>query len=103
LVSDALEQIAGSLVPKEDASAVREIHVGRGRLQIDPGHDSRPELSATITLLGGEGKNQPIETSQLERRDRILERLRSLGAQERQWRDEKAGPRPSGTQPAARG
>jgi hypothetical protein len=85
-VADALERLAQAVVPAATAASLNEIHVRRGRIQIDPAHDSRPELSATITILRADGANSPAAEVQ-HRVAEVTGRLRSLGAQERQWQE----------------
>jgi hypothetical protein len=75
-----------AVVPAATAASLNEIHVRRGRIQIDPAHDSRPELSATITILRADGANSPAADVQ-HRVAEVTGRLRSIGAQERQWQE----------------
>jgi hypothetical protein len=72
--------------PEEQSTA--GIQVGRGRLQVDPGHDARREMSAAITVLHSGDVNQPVGPAQRQRLAEIVERLRVLGIPERRWRDE---------------
>jgi hypothetical protein len=88
-VTDALERLARAVLP-DDARSSYEIHSDRGRVQIDPAHDSRPELSTTITILHGDGANRQPEAPENGRRDEVLKRLRALGVPEKHWPDDTA-------------
>jgi hypothetical protein len=83
-VEDALERLTSAIAPEE------VIHIGRGARQLGSGHPGQPEVSATVTVLhrDGGGANRPPDEAEHARFKEILDRLRTLGAQERHWHDE---------------
>jgi hypothetical protein len=60
--------------------------------QIGTAHDSRPEVTATVTVLHGDGggANRPLDADERRRLGEIVGRLRDFGAQEGHGRDEHA-------------
>jgi hypothetical protein len=86
-VEDALERLVHAIAPGEVT------HVGRGERQIGTAHDTRPEVSATVSVLhsDGGGANRPPDEAQQKRLAEIVGRLRDLGAQEGHWNEQRAG------------
>ena len=87
-VTQALERLAQVVSSNGAQSAPVEVHVGRDRVQIDPSHESRPELAATITIVPAGPANRPLDADRKERLAEIVRRLRELGVQEQRWRDD---------------
>jgi hypothetical protein len=82
-VEEALEKIASAVAETEIS------HVNRGTWQLGTGHGTRPEVTATVTVLHHDGgnDNRPRDAQEHERLEALLGRIRALGAQERHWRD----------------
>jgi hypothetical protein len=85
-VEDALEKIVSAVAESEVS------HVARGTWQMGTAHDTRPEVTATVTVLHHDGgnDNRPQDDKEQQRLEALLGRIRALGAQERHWRDEEA-------------
>jgi hypothetical protein len=82
-IEEALEKIASAVAETEIS------HVNRGTWQLGSGHGTRPEVTATVTVLHHDGgnDNRPRDAQEHERLEALLGRIRALGAQERHWRD----------------
>jgi hypothetical protein len=81
LVEDGLERLVNSIGLPD------VVHVGRGTRKFGSAHNGRPEMSATVTVLhrDGGGANRPADPEEQQRLGALVERLRSLGAQEGHW------------------
>jgi hypothetical protein len=88
-VEDALQRLVLALAAPGEVT-----HVGRGERQIGTAHDTRPEVSATVSVLhrDGRGANRPPDAEQQKRMKEIVGNLRELGAQESHWNERAAAP-----------
>lgn len=82
----ALHVIAGWIVPKEIRPSTYALEPYRQSLSYSPARGNRPDVTLTIKIIHREGYERPVDACELRCLHEMEERLRHLGAPERQWR-----------------
>jgi hypothetical protein len=81
----ALEAIVKFVLPKEPRDSIYDIEVHWGGLQYACQRGNRPEVSATIHVLHGDGADRPVDACEERCRHEIVGKLQALGACEGVW------------------
>lgn len=81
----ALEAIVAFVLPRGHHESVYEVHVQWGRLQYARRRGNRPEVTATIQILHGDGADRPVDPCEERCLNEIKGKLKELGATEGTW------------------
>lgn len=87
----ALREVAESIVPAGERPSISDIGPYRQALHYSPIRQDRPEVRLTITILHQKRIEDPIDPCQVRCLSEMKQRLKELGAQERQWIPRKEG------------
>jgi len=81
----ALEAIVAFVLPRGHHASVYEVHVQWGRLQYARRRGNRPEVTATIQVLHGDGAARAVDPCEEQCLHEITGTLKALGATEGTW------------------
>ncbi len=81
----ALRTIAEWILPEEKRPSTYEIGAFDQSLRYSPARHNRPDVTLRIRILHREGFESPVDSCEVRCLTEMQERLRELGAQERQW------------------
>jgi hypothetical protein len=81
----ALDDILDYVVPRERRDSIYELHLRRGAIQSDRRRWNRPEVSAAIRVVHGDGADRPVDACEDRCRREIIGKLKELGACEGVW------------------
>jgi hypothetical protein len=81
----ALEAVVAFVLPKGHRESIYDVHVRRGAIEYDRRRWNRPEVSATIRVLHGEGADRPLDPCEERCHQEIIGKLGNLGACEGTW------------------
>lgn len=91
-VYSALLSIADCVLPKEERPSRYEIEPYEQALRYSAVRGNRPDVTLSVKILHRKGFDQPVDQCEMRCLDEMKQRLRQLGACERQWSFRKASP-----------
>lgn len=81
----AMHAIADWILPKERRPSTYEIGAYDQALRYSTSRRNRPDVKLTIRIIHREGFEAPVDACEVRCLQEMQERLKELGAQERQW------------------
>lgn len=88
----ALLSIADSILPKDERPSRYEIGPYEQALRYSAVRGNRPDVTLSVRILHRRGFDQPVDQCEMRCLEEMKQRLRRLGACERQWSFRKASP-----------
>ena len=88
----ALLSIADSILPKEERPSRYETGAYEQILRYSAVRGNRPDVTLSVKILHRRGFDQPVDPCEMRCLEEMKQRLRQLGACERQWSMRKASP-----------
>ena len=91
-VYSALHSVADWILPKEERPSQYEIGPYEQALRYTAVRGSRPDVTLSVKVLHRRGFDQPVDQCEVRCLQEMKERLKQLGACERQWSFRKVAP-----------
>ena len=85
----ALRVIADWILPRDDRASKCEIESYNPSISYSPERGNRPDVTLTIRVLHRNGFERPVDGSEVPCLREMQQRLREIGACERQWNSHK--------------
>ena len=84
-VYEALHAVADWIFPKEERPSMYEIGPFEQALRYSTARSNRPDVTLSVKILHRRGFDQPVDQCEMRCLEEMKQRLRQLGACERQW------------------
>jgi hypothetical protein len=84
-VYSALKKIAGWIIPKEERPTVYEIEPYRQAISYSHSRHDRPDVTLTIRIEHRSDFDRPVDDCEVRCLNEMKQRLKELGARERNW------------------
>jgi hypothetical protein len=91
-IYNALLAIADCILPKEERPSRYEIEPYEQALRYSAVRGSRPDVTLSLKILHRRGFDQPVDPCEVRCLDEMKQRLKQLGACERQWSSRRVSP-----------
>jgi len=91
-VYSALHAIADWILPKEERPSRYEVGPYEQALRYSTARALRPDVTLSVKILHRRGFDQPVDQCEVRCLEEMKQRLRQLGACERQWSFRRASP-----------
>ncbi len=85
----ALRAVADWILPKERRPSTYEIEAYDQAIRYSPVRQNRPDVTLTIKIIHRQGFDAPVDACEVRCLKEMQDRLKELGAQERQWTSKK--------------
>jgi len=85
----SLHEIAKAILPKEQRPSVYYVGSYDRAIRYTPVRGNRPDITLTIKILHRESFERPVDACEVRCLEEMKQRLRELGACERQWTSRK--------------
>lgn len=91
-VYSALLAIADCILPKEERPSRYEIGPYEPALRYSAARGSRPDVTLSVKIVHRRGFDQPVDQCEVRCLEEMKQRLKQLGACERQWSSRRVSP-----------